>query len=320
MPTTRPSVLPTWADAGVKQQPTDSELLVGWPVTDIPPSRERFNWFFNFAANAVRYLSRRGLSDWIANETYTIGDRCISPVDQKTYKSTVVDNINFEPTLNVAKWERWGWTLSELNAWLAAYLATALSPYALVSALAAYALKSDLTLYLLKSEFDNYVFGKGIRYDPAACPATGPTAAPTLAAPANVRKSTLGEVWMYLDGAWRVVSKRYGESFANVNHSTSSGVESVFQTFVVPRDGVISCAISFVSGGASGQSAMVRIYQGGINILAADTSITSGADPKTFASAAAVCPVTAGMVLTACVFTNLAQYPAAIRSGFHYVE
>ncbi len=117
MPLTRPPVLPVWADTGDKTQPSDAELSVGWPVTSIPPSRQRFNWFQNFVANGIRYFARRGLSDYSATETYEIGDRCIGD-DGKTYKSLVAANINFAPSTNPLKWERWGFSLAELYAFL----------------------------------------------------------------------------------------------------------------------------------------------------------------------------------------------------------
>ena len=117
MPLTRPPVLPVWADTGDKTQPSDAELSVGWPVTSIPPSRQRFNWFQNFLANGIRYFARRGLSDYAATETYEIGDRCIGD-DGKTYKSLVAANINFAPSTNPTKWERWGFSLAEMYAFL----------------------------------------------------------------------------------------------------------------------------------------------------------------------------------------------------------
>lgn len=118
MALTRPPVLPVWADTGDKTQPSDLDIAAGWPVTSIPPSRQRFNWFFNWAANAVRYFSRRGIPDWIATETFEIGDIQRSLVDGKTYRSIVAANINFEPSANPTKWERWGFSLSELWAYI----------------------------------------------------------------------------------------------------------------------------------------------------------------------------------------------------------
>ena len=123
MAITRPTVLPTWADTGDKTQPTNPEIETGWPVTSIPPSRQRFNWFFFWVSNAVRYFSRRGLSDWVLDETYEIGDRCQSSVDGKTYRSKVGANINFEPSVSPTKWERWGFTFDDL--WT--YLTTSLN-------------------------------------------------------------------------------------------------------------------------------------------------------------------------------------------------
>lgn len=118
MALTKPPVLPVWADTGDKTQPTDAEINTGWPVSNIPPARQRFNWFFNFCANAVRYLTRRGIPDWAADETYLIGDR-VQWTDGKTYVSLANANINFQPGTNPGVWDRWGQTGTELAAALA---------------------------------------------------------------------------------------------------------------------------------------------------------------------------------------------------------
>lgn len=109
MALTKPPVLPVWADTGDKAQPTDAEIQAGWPVSNIPPSRQRFNWFFNFCANAVRYLTRRGIPDWAADETYMTGDRVQCPTGT-TYVSLVDNNAGFIPEENPAKWDTWGMT------------------------------------------------------------------------------------------------------------------------------------------------------------------------------------------------------------------
>lgn len=113
MAITKPPVLPAWADAGDKVQPSNAELSVGWPVSSTPPSRQRFNWVLNFVANAVRYFSRRGLVDYDSAETYMTGDRVIGD-DGKTYKCLADNTAGFAPSSNPAKWGRWGFTLPEM--------------------------------------------------------------------------------------------------------------------------------------------------------------------------------------------------------------
>lgn len=115
MAITKPPVLPAWADAGDKVQPSNAELSVGWPVSSTPPSRQRFNWVLNFVANAVRYFSRRGMPDYDAAETYMTGDRVIGD-DGKTYRSLVDNNTAQTPSTSPAKWERWGFSQSDLGA------------------------------------------------------------------------------------------------------------------------------------------------------------------------------------------------------------
>lgn len=114
MAITKPPVLPAWADAGDKVQPSNAELSVGWPVSSTPPSRQRFNWVLNFVANAVRYFSRRGLVDYDAAETYMTGDRIIGD-DGKTYRSLIDNNTAQTPSTSPTKWERWGFSLADLG-------------------------------------------------------------------------------------------------------------------------------------------------------------------------------------------------------------
>ena len=112
MAITKPPVLPPWADAGDKVQPSNAEIQVGWPLSSIPPSRQRFNWLLNFLANGIRYFSRRGIPDWDSSETYETNDRVIGP-DGRTYRSTGPGNTNLVPGVSGA-WEEWAPSLSRL--------------------------------------------------------------------------------------------------------------------------------------------------------------------------------------------------------------
>lgn len=113
MALTKPPVLPVWADSGDKVQPSNAELQVGWPLSAIPPARQRFNWIINFLANGVRYLTRRGLADWDATETYEIGDY-VRGADGLSYRA-VTSSINMTPASNPSNWTRWGFALTELG-------------------------------------------------------------------------------------------------------------------------------------------------------------------------------------------------------------
>lgn len=115
MALTKPSVLPPWADAGDKVQPTNAEIQTGWPLSNVPPSRQRFNWLLNWLMNGVRYLTRRGMPDYAADETYAIGDRVIGD-DGKTYRSIQAANTGNTPSSSPLWWERWGFTKAELTA------------------------------------------------------------------------------------------------------------------------------------------------------------------------------------------------------------
>jgi hypothetical protein len=111
----KPPVLPPWADAGDKVQPSNAELQVGWPLSSVPPARQRFNWILNYLANAVRYFSRRGIPDYDVAETYMTGDRIIGD-DGKTYRSLIDTNLAQTPSTSPTKWEEWAPTLSRFAA------------------------------------------------------------------------------------------------------------------------------------------------------------------------------------------------------------
>lgn len=118
MAITKPPVLPSWAEAGDKIQPSNAEIQAGWPLSSIPPSRQRFNWLLNFLANGIRYFSRRGLADYDNAETYMIGDKVVAP-NGKSYRCKIDNTVGVTPSADPAKWERWGFTLTELNSELA---------------------------------------------------------------------------------------------------------------------------------------------------------------------------------------------------------
>lgn len=104
MAITKPAVLPVWADSGDKVQPSNTEIQTGWPLSNVPPARQRFNWFFNYVSNAVRYFSRRGLPDWDSAETYMSGDIGIGD-DGKIYRSKIDSNLNNVPSSSPSAWE-----------------------------------------------------------------------------------------------------------------------------------------------------------------------------------------------------------------------
>lgn len=118
MALTKPPVLPPWAESGDVVQPSNAEIQTGWPLSNVPPSRQRFNWLLNFLMNGVRWLTRRGLPDWAADEIYEIGDRAQGP-DGISYVS-LTQNTNKTPASNPTDWEQWGLTISQLDARLSA--------------------------------------------------------------------------------------------------------------------------------------------------------------------------------------------------------
>lgn len=108
----RPDSVPAWAESGDKVQPTNAELQVGWPLTNVPPSRQRFNWLLNWLSNAVRYFLQIGVSEWNEAETYRTGSRV--QYDGLTYVSLVDDNAGNQPDTSTVEWERWAYGNSDI--------------------------------------------------------------------------------------------------------------------------------------------------------------------------------------------------------------
>lgn len=115
----RPETLPVWAETGDKTQPSSSEIQVGWPLSNIPPSRQRFNWFFNFAGNAVRYLLQFGVPEWATAETYPVGARV--QFGGLTYVSLQAHSGQ-QPDVSPNQWERWGFSATQANTLLSSVL------------------------------------------------------------------------------------------------------------------------------------------------------------------------------------------------------
>lgn len=109
MAITKPPVLPPWADTATPDtdivQPTNEQISAGWPLSETPPSRQRFNWILNFCANAVRYFSRRGVVDYDSTETYQLDD-IVRGDNGLIYRSLQNNNTNHLPSAVLSSW--WG--------------------------------------------------------------------------------------------------------------------------------------------------------------------------------------------------------------------
>ena len=114
---TKPTVLPAWGEsAGGADvlQPTNAEIQAGWSLSNVPPSRKRFNWILKYLAQGVRYMMQMGIPVWDSTEDYPVNARVMGS-DGKTYKC-ILTGINKDPTTQPTYWTRWGFTLAELAA------------------------------------------------------------------------------------------------------------------------------------------------------------------------------------------------------------
>lgn len=139
----RPSHSPAWAESGDKVEPTSAEIQEGWPLTSVPPSRQRFNWILNWLANAVRYFLQLGISEWNSSEVYRVGSRV--QYSGLTYVA-IQAGTNKQPDTQTAYWERWGYSATELNATLNSVLSKSVAGSADVTLTAAESVNGIIVL------------------------------------------------------------------------------------------------------------------------------------------------------------------------------
>jgi hypothetical protein len=106
---TKPTVLPAWGEsAGGADvlQPTNAEIQAGWPLSNVPPSRKRFNWILKYLAQGVRYMMQMGIPVWDATEDYPVYARVMGS-NGKTYMA-LQTSTNQNPVSAPAYWQLWG--------------------------------------------------------------------------------------------------------------------------------------------------------------------------------------------------------------------
>lgn len=103
--------VPVWAESGDKVQPTNPEVQTGWPLSNVPPSRQRFNWILNACAQAVRYVLQRGIAQWAAGEDYPENGRV--QYNGLTFRALIDSPTSF-PGDVPGEWEAWGYSDSTL--------------------------------------------------------------------------------------------------------------------------------------------------------------------------------------------------------------
>lgn len=127
----RPDDWPSFAVTGDKTRPSpDSVIASGFPQTTVPPTRQEFNWAFNQAFRGVRYLLQTGVPDWAATEIYPSGAKVIR--GGLTY--TANSSTTGQDPASGAPWERWGYSTSQLAAYLGATYATTAALTAAIAA------------------------------------------------------------------------------------------------------------------------------------------------------------------------------------------
>lgn len=68
---TRPDpTQPGWCDSGEAVKPVNEDIAIGWPPSQIPPSRQEFNWLDKQQDAAYKYLCQVGIAQWHPEEQY----------------------------------------------------------------------------------------------------------------------------------------------------------------------------------------------------------------------------------------------------------
>ncbi|TXG97760.1 MAG: tail fiber protein [Nevskiaceae bacterium] len=109
----KPATAPVWGESNTTAadmvRPTDDQIKAGWPLSNLPPARQRFNWLINWVFQGTKYLFQRGVADWSADEFYRVGSRVIGD-DGRTYVSLQAGNTGHQPSTSPAWWDCWGAT------------------------------------------------------------------------------------------------------------------------------------------------------------------------------------------------------------------
>lgn len=104
--TTQPSPAPVWAGTATPVadivRPTDPEISQGWPLTAIPPSRQRFNWILNRLSAGLRYIEQHGIGKWQVEEDY--GEDSIVVHDHKLWVAKRANKGKIPPD-NADDWD-----------------------------------------------------------------------------------------------------------------------------------------------------------------------------------------------------------------------
>lgn len=164
----KPPVLPTWGEGmhpTDTHQPPNTEIIAGWPHSDIAPPRQYFNWFFNWVMGGVRYLCSRGLPDWDAAETYGVGATVIGD-NGKVYRSKVANNINHKPSGSSGQWKLAFYETDEADARFAPKVQTANG----ISALQQKDTQHDASLSAHETELRRL---DSVKFDKAGGPVSG---------------------------------------------------------------------------------------------------------------------------------------------------
>lgn len=143
---------PGWCDSGEAVKPVNEDIAIGWPPSQIPPSRQEFNWLDKQQDAAYKYLCQVGIAQWHPEEQYRGLGLAIGS-NGSVYWS-LQPSIGVDPVFdNSGRWELTTIRLADADAHF----------IALMGGLSMYLTQAQGDVrYMLRAEMGNYVtFGAG---------------------------------------------------------------------------------------------------------------------------------------------------------------
>lgn len=205
----RPDDLPAFAESGDKVQPSNAEIQTGWPLSTVPPSRQRFNWILNFVSNAVRYFMQRGIAEWSIDEDYPLAGRV---QHAGVTWVAILANTGIEPGTDPLSWERWGYAESELATFI-----DPITPDATNNRVGVNNAAPEVTLDIIGT-------------DAVRLP-VGTTAQRPAGEDGFIRKnSTLDVIEAWIGGAWAVIGGAIADASTTVKGIIKTSTDAITQT------------------------------------------------------------------------------------------
>lgn len=159
------------------------------------------------------------------------------------------------------------------------------------------------------------------------CPNTGPASPPTEANPFSIYKSDLGEYWMWLGDAWKVVAGLYYQNVFTASVSQVAGVTKAICSLTAPRNGLaqiraILSTLNASAGSNQAESYITRTRSGSTVTIADSLAEYTTVATNQYSQTRSLCTysVQAGDVFTLIAFSTVAMNPSPQNDSSIYLQ